>query len=225
MDGLPPKHGHEHETEYESEHEAEHESEHEHEHEHLNREDVQGPQITAFFLRTKNRVQILALQREINVYKGEALLAIIPGVALAELWKNLNYVEKTLTVVSVMVIFVGFVAMLIAILTSLNERRREMAILRSLGLSSEKLIFLFVLESALLTFAGLILGYALSFMLVLAVGPWAEREFGVYISNRPPTQIELLYLLGTFVIGILIGLLPALRARNMALKDGLSQRL
>lgn len=191
----------------------------------LTRDSVKVEQVTAFFVRTKSRILTLRLQREINTYTEEALLSVIPGVTLAELWRNLSYVEQTLKLVSLMVILVGFMAMLIAILTSLNERRREMAILRSLGLSSGKLVFLFVLESVLLTAGGIILGFAMSHLLIWCLGPWIESEFGVFVAHRAPSSVEIYYLLGALFVGFIIGLIPALRAHQMSLKDGLSNKL
>lgn len=182
-------------------------------------------QITSFFLRTKSRIETLRLQREINTYQEEALVSIIPGVALAELWRNLSYVEQTLKLVSVLVILVGFFGMLISILTSLNERRREMAILRSLGLSARQLLTLFLLESSLLSLGGVLLGAFMSSLFIWILGPWLASEFGVFILNRGLSSIEWFYLAGTWFAGLIIGLLPAFRAYRLSLKDGLSQRL
>ena len=72
----------------------------------------------------------LHLQRYLNDYKEEPLTAIIPGIVLSELWQNLSYIENTLKMISLLVVFVGLVTMLIAIYNTLSERRREIAILR-----------------------------------------------------------------------------------------------
>ena len=89
--------------------------------------------ITAFFVGLKSRIAAFAVQRYINEYREEPLLAILPGVALAELWDLIGVAEKALLVVSGFVVIVGLSGMLLALMTSLNERRREMAILRSVG--------------------------------------------------------------------------------------------
>ena len=98
----------------------------------INESDLKVETLTSFILRTKSRLETLRLQREINVYEEEPLLAIIPGAALQDLWRVLGYGENVLRMISYMVLAVGFSAMLIALVTTLNERRREMAILRSL---------------------------------------------------------------------------------------------
>jgi putative ABC transport system permease protein len=181
--------------------------------------------ITAFFLRTKSRIETLRLQREINVYKDEPLLAIIPGVTLSELWRGLSYVEQILKVISWMVVGVGFMAMLIALTTSLNERRREMAILRAIGASTQKIMALLVFESTVLTLAGLALGTMISLTATALLRPWLETEFGFYLNGSALGTTEWLYLAGTLIGGLLIGLIPAYRAQKMALKDGLSVKL
>ncbi|MBX2988988.1 MAG: ABC transporter permease [Bdellovibrionaceae bacterium] len=180
--------------------------------------------ITAFFLRTKSRIETLRLQREINTYKEEPLLAIIPGATLQELWHSLGYAERVLRLISALVVVVGFAAMLIALTTTLNERRREMAILRSLGAGGGRMVGLLVFESGLLTLAGIAGGTALSLGAFAALGPWLENEFGFYLVGPALTGIDLLVLTGIFLGGLLIGLVPAVRAQRQALKDGLSVR-
>jgi putative ABC transport system permease protein len=123
-------------------------------------EQIKIGQITAFFLRTKSRIETLKLQREINTDTEEPLLAIIPGVTLAELWRGLGYVDQALKVISWMVLAVGLTAMLISLLTGLNERRREMAILRSIGAGPARITLLLVFESCVLTLAGIGVGVA-----------------------------------------------------------------
>ncbi len=184
--------------------------------------DLKVKTITAFFLRTRSRIETLRLQREINEYKAEPLLAIIPGVTLSELWQSLSYVEQVLRVISWMVVVVGFMAMLIALTTTLNERRREMAILRSIGATHNQIVALLVFESTLLTMAGIFGGVLLSGLLIVGLRPWLATEFGLFITGPWISGVQWLYLLMTLVGGILIGLVPALRALRTALKDGLS---
>jgi putative ABC transport system permease protein len=190
--------------------------------EHLEHAHIEVDEITAFFVGTKSRVETLRLQRELNTYKQEPLLAIIPGVTLSELWHGLSYVEQVLKVISWMVVVVGLMAMLIALTTSLNERRREMAILRALGASTNKILALLVFESSLLTLAGIICGTTLAIAGAKALSPWLEIQFGFYLRGPALGNIELGYLAATFVGGVFIGLIPAFRAQRMALKDGLS---
>lgn len=181
--------------------------------------------ITSFFLRTKSRIETLKLQREINTYSEEPLLAIIPGVTLSELWRGLGYVDQALKVISWMVLAVGLTAMLISLLTGLNERRREMAILRSIGAGPGQITMLLVLESSLLTLAGIAIGVLVELSCFVLLKDWLEAQFGLYMVGAAFTSVEAMYLIVTFVLGVLIGLIPAWKASSLALKDGLSVRV
>ncbi len=115
---------------------------------------LQPKAITAVLLGLKSKVATFAVQRQVNEYRGEPLLAILPGVALQELWSLMGTAEKALFVVSLFVVLTGLIGMLTAILTSLNERRREMAILRSVGARPWHIAGLLVLEALTLALAG-----------------------------------------------------------------------
>ncbi|MEQ9365247.1 MAG: FtsX-like permease family protein [Leptospirales bacterium] len=182
-------------------------------------------QLTAFLLRNKSRVLTLRLQREVNTFEGEALLGIIPGVTLSELWQSIGYAEAALLIVTIIVVLVGLVGMLMSIYTTLNERRREMAILRSLGAGPRKILMLFVLESGLLSVAGCVLGVVLVYVALFFAQPIVENQMGLYLAIDVLSPVEFAYLGGVIVAGFLIGLVPALRAYRNALADGLTIRV
>jgi putative ABC transport system permease protein len=182
-------------------------------------------QITAFLLRTKSRIQALYLERDINTYPDEPLLAIIPRVALSQLWQGISYAEDGLRFVSFFVLVSGFIGMLTALYTSISERRREMAILRALGASPLKVLTLLVLESTLLTILGIFLGTSLLYLGLFALRPFIEHQFGLYLAINPLTINEWLYITVTLVAGFLIGLIPAWKAYKNALADGLTVRV
>lgn len=186
---------------------------------------IEVTSITAFFLRTKNRIETLRLQRELNTFEKEPLLAIIPGVTLHELWRSLAYVEQAFKVISWLVIAVGLIAMMIALLTGLNERRREMAILRALGVKPQMILGLLVFESTILSLAGIFVGTVLQMLTVFLISGWIESEFGLVLAAGSLQMTEIIYLLLTLGFGILTGLIPALKAQSQALKDGLSVKV
>jgi putative ABC transport system permease protein len=181
--------------------------------------------ITSFFLRTKNRIETLKLQRWINEYKEEPLLAVIPGVVLSEMWTSLSMIEKVLKTLSFLVMAVGLISMLIAIMTSLNERRREMAILRAVGASLKNIVLLILMETFLITIMAIALACALKVILEFTFGPWLQSHYGLYLQAPIFSFNELLYLLIMLVSSLLISFIPALRAMKSALKDGLSSKL
>jgi putative ABC transport system permease protein len=222
-DGAPPAEG-EHKDEHKHEEHAEHAG-HEHEKAEGHEEhDHPVEQVSAFLLKMKSRVDTLRVQREIATYGAEPLSAVIPGVALAELWSTLRYAEDALKIVSFCVLVAGLLGMLVALYTTLNERRREMAILRAAGVTAGKIVGLLVYESVLLAVAGAVLGVALYYALAwVAQGP-VEQTYGLYVPLRALTVTSLWYLGAVIAAAALIGLIPAWRAYCNTLSDGLAQR-
>jgi putative ABC transport system permease protein len=188
-------------------------------------QDLDIEQISAAFVRTKNRIETMGLQRELNTYADEALLAIIPGVVLGELWSVVSYAEDGLRLVSWAVLVVGLLSMLIALYTSLQERRREMAILRSVGAGLPQILMLLLAEAVSLTFFGVVVGAALTYALLLGLQPLLETSLGLFVPITALRPVELLYMMLILSAGLLIGLIPALKAYRNSLADGLAVRL
>jgi putative ABC transport system permease protein len=188
-------------------------------------EEITIRQITALLLRARSRIDTLRLQREVNTFEDEALMAIIPGVALSELWRTIGYGEDALRVVSIFVIVVGLLGMLVSLYTSLTERRREIAVLRAVGAGPGKIIFLLVLESGLLSLAGVVSGVLLMYALLFVSQPLIERHFGLFLPIQALTMTGYFYLLAVIVAGTLIGFIPAMKAYRNSLADGLTVRL
>ncbi len=187
--------------------------------------DLQPEAITAFLLGLQSRMATFGLQRAINEYPEEPLLAIIPGVALQQLWELVGVVEIALLAVSLCVVAAGLIGMLTAILTSLNERRREMAILRAVGARPWQVLMLILSEAGLLAFCGVALGLAGVLALSAAAAPWLENRFGIFVGLQVPGLFELA--VAAIVVGaaLVIGLWPAWKAYRNALADGLTIRV
>jgi putative ABC transport system permease protein len=180
--------------------------------------------ITAFLVRMKSPQLLLRTQRTINEYPAEPLTAIIPGTALQELWTAVSYAEDALRIVTYFIVLVGLSGMFLSIYTTLNERRREMSILRSLGARAHHIVFLLLTEAAVLSALGTALGLAMVYGLLFAFQPLIEARFGIFIPVAAMSLREWLYLFAVFGCGLLTGAVPAIRAYRNALIDGLSMR-
>ncbi|MCP1618655.1 putative ABC transport system permease protein [Pseudomonas sp. SLBN-26] len=187
--------------------------------------DLQPKAITAFLLGLNSKIATFALQRQINEYRGEPLLAVLPGVALQELWSLMGTAEKALFVVSLFVVLTGLIGMLTAILTSLNERRREMAILRSVGARPWHIGSLLVLEAFALAVAGAVLGLGLLYLGIAVSQGYVQANYGLYLPLALPSNYEWTLLGGILAAALLMGSVPAWRAYRQSLADGLSIRL
>ncbi len=180
--------------------------------------------ITAAFIGLKSKLAAFRLQRAINEYPEEPLSAILPGAALQELWGLVGTAESALSAVSAMVVLTALLGMVTMILTTLNERRREMAILRSVGARPSTILSLLVTEAGVLTFCGVALGTVLLYVALIVLQPFIDRTYGLHIAIDPPTQDQLTILAGIVVAGFVAGLLPALRAYRLSLADGMTVR-
>ncbi|MCG8018602.1 MAG: ABC transporter permease [Candidatus Thiodiazotropha sp. 'RUGA'] len=181
--------------------------------------------ITAFLVGLKSKIATFRVQREINDYRKEPLLAILPGVALQQLWDMMGVAENALLVVTVLVVFVGLIGMLTVMLAGLNERRREMAILRSVGARPGHILLLVTGESLLLSLIGIALGLLLLYSGLLLGQPAIESRYGLHLPIGIPSMREwiILGLVGTS--SLIIGLIPGYRAYRYSLSDGMSMRI
>ena len=187
--------------------------------------DLSPKVITAFMVGLKSRIAVFSVQRFVNQYSKEPLLAILPGVALQELWGLIGVAENALRAVSGFVVAVGLTGMLIALMTSLNERRREMAILRSVGARPLHVFSLIVGESALLTLTGVVIGISLLYGLLIVSQPLILTRFGLYIAINALSLYELWIIAIVCAAGIVIGLIPGYRIYRYSLADGMTIRI
>lgn len=202
-----------HEGELEDHH-ADHKDNHKDDH-------VGDKHLTAFFLKLKNRIDVLNLQREINNYEGEPLSAVIPSVVVNDIWHMFSYVENALRVLGFCILLVSLLSMIGILMATLNERRREMAILRALGAGPRRLAGLLVWESFLVTTIAVILGWCLQITVVGLFQNWLKEKYGLFLETFQVTAPELFYLAIIVLLGTLIGLWPAIRVYRSSLKDGL----
>jgi putative ABC transport system permease protein len=181
--------------------------------------------LTAALVGLKQRSAALGLQRTIGEYPGEPLTAVLPGPTLMEIWEIAGLAERALLGVSIMVVVVGLAGMLVALLTSLGERRREMAVLRAIGARPVHVFALILLEAVLLTLAGIVVG-TVALQAGLHFGQDAILStLGLPVAARWPSAHEGWLLLLVASAGTLIGLLPAWRIYRHSLADGMTPRL
>ncbi len=181
--------------------------------------------ITAFLVGLKSKTAVFRVQRFVNDYREEPLLAVLPGVALQELWDAMGVAEQVLLAISGFVVLVGLTGMITVLLAGLRERRREMAILRALGARPGQVFLLLVCEAGSLALAGVMAGMALLYLLLFAIRPVIEAQFGLHLGLDAPSAHELTIAGLVVACGFVVGALPAWRAYRYALADGMTIRL
>lgn len=184
--------------------------------EELSKMELQPKHISGMLVGLKNRAQILEVQAKINSYKNENLKAVIPAKALAKLYKIIKQFEDIFMLISSMVFVGAIFTMLASMFSTLNERRREMAILRSLGANVKIIFALFASEALFIVIGGIIFGnILLTFLLAFIPGNIS------YI----PSLYELLVLLIMVIIALLATLIPSIKSYKNSLHDGLSIKI
>lgn len=183
--------------------------------------DLTPKAITAALVGVESPLQTFALQRAINEYPEEPLLAILPGVALQELWGIVGIAETALLAVSAMVVVTALIGMMATIFSSLNERRREMAIFRAMGARPFTILNMFVMEAMMMAALGALFGLALLYMGLIVAQPIVDSAFGLWLPIDAPTIREVWVMIGVVAAGAIVSLVPALRAYKMSVADGM----
>jgi putative ABC transport system permease protein len=183
--------------------------------------DLAPDAVTALLVGLTDRRAALGIQRVVNTYKAEPLLAILPGVALQQLWDVMGTAESALLAVSLLVVATGLLGMVTMTLAGLNERRREMAILRSVGARPVHIFGLLVAEAGTLAALGAILGLACLYLALFLLQPWIVSRYGLYIPITPPVLRDWLILAAVVAVGLGAGFIPAWRGYRYSVADGM----
>lgn len=187
--------------------------------------DLRPTEVTAALVGLRSRAAVFRVQREINAYADEALMAVLPGVALAELWQVIGVGEQALLAVSALVAVVSLAGLVAVVLAGLNERRRELAVLRAVGAAPRHILALLMIEGILVNLAGVVSGCLLSLGFVMLAGPWMQSRFGIMMQTGAAWDFPWWVVAGVMLAGVLASLIPALRAYQLSLADGLAPRI
>ena len=190
----------------------------------LTESNLQPESITAFLVGLDSKIVSFKMQRYINDYAAEPLLAIFPGIALHELWSLMSVAEQALLIISLFVVVAALTGMLAVSLAGLNERRREVAILRSVGASHWHIMGLLITETVLLTTIGIIIGLIMLYSSIWVAQPLIEKNYGLFIPITAPNVRELGMISVLLAASFLVGLVPAYFAYKNSLADGMSVR-
>jgi len=187
--------------------------------------DLSPKNITAALIGVNSKLQIFQLQRWINEYPEESLSSILPGVALQELWRIVGVVENLLLGISVTVIFTTLIGMTAIIFSSLNERRREMAIWRAMGASPKVVIGLLMLEALIISVMSIIVSTVMLFLTLYILQPWIDNTYGILV-NIEMLAVKDIYIFMLFIIAAsLVSLIPAIRAYWFSINDGMTIKI
>lgn len=204
LEGLDGAHG--------IEHDDHHSHSEEDAHQHITSSDL-----TAFMLGLNSRMSVFELQRAINEYPGEALTAILPGVALAELWQVMGTVENVLTVISALVMLASLLGISTMLLSSMRERQREIFLFRTVGMHSSSVFLLIEIEALLITAVASVIALSVVSLSLIASQSWLSQQYGLMIETSPLSSGIALYIGIIFLACSILSLLPGIAAYRSSL--------
>ncbi len=208
-------------NEHEHEHEHEHD-EHTKEHAVYNSEAFTPESVSVVMLGLKHRVTALQLQYQINQSKKEPLMAILPGMALAELWQIMGNVESLLLGLSGLIVICALIGLATMLLATMRERYQEIAVLRTIGAGPFTLLLLIQIEAMLLTIVSAALSLGLVAGLMSALKPWLSSTYGLFLSSPLFGQSSVIIILLILGCTYLVSLFPAVAAYRRGLHAGLN---
>ena len=184
--------------------------------------DLEPKTISAVFVSLKNRTKLFQFQREINSYVQEALTAVIPGITLSRLWQLTGNVDKAFKIITVFIILIALLGMMSMTIAGLNSRRREMAILRSVGASPRNIVSLLLSESIIISVLSCILGYLLMIFLFYFGKTYLENSYGIFLEGYSIKTYDIEIILAVVITSLLATIIPAIQIYRSTLRDGLS---
>ncbi|MCZ8530997.1 ABC transporter permease [Alteromonas sp. PRIM-21] len=201
--------------------------EHEHdehtgEHETYNSEAFAPESVSVVMLGLKHRVTALQLQYQINQSKKEPLMAILPGMALAELWQIMGNVESLLLGLSGLIVICALIGLATMLLATMRERYQEIAVLRTIGAGPFTLLLLIQIEAMLLTMLSALLSLGLVAGLMSVLKPWLSSTYGLFLSSPLFGQSSVIIILLILGCTYLVSLFPAVAAYKRGLHAGLN---
>ncbi len=172
--------------------------------------------ITAFMLGLKSRMSTFNVQRQINEFAGEPLMAILPGVALSELWQMMSMFENVLRLISALVLLAAVLGMGAVLLASIRERRQEIHLLRMMGASPFYLFCLVEMEALILCLLGMLLGGVCLFTALFVIGNAVFSRFGIYLDATLLTPEAALMLVAVLLATLVAAAVPSLKMYTSA---------
>jgi putative ABC transport system permease protein len=129
--------------------------------------------------------------------------------------------ERALRILAMVIIFVSALSIFISLFSSLRERRYELALMRSMGATPNRLFGLIITEGLILAVLGYIIGIIGSHVAMWFVANMMSTD---YHYNFDPFQFvkqEGFLFVGALLIGLIAALIPALQARKTDIADTL----
>ena len=172
----------------------------------------EAKEVSAVMLKFKNPKTGFDFDMTINKQGKVATLAYPIGRVMAELFDKLGWINRVLELVAYLVVVVASAAILASIYNTINERRREFAILRALGARRATVFSAILLEAAAIAGIGSIIGYVVYGAIIGTAMVVVRAQTGVVLDVWSVNPSLYLTPIGMTCVGALAGVLPAYKA-------------
>lgn len=169
-------------------------------------------EVSSVMLKLRSPAMGQSLDVEINRQGTVRTFAWPIGTVMAELFNKIAWANKVLELVGYLVMIVAGASILASIYNTMNERRREFAILRALGARRGTVFSAIVCESTAIALLGTLVGYVVYFILVNVAANFIRLKAGVVLDPWKMHESLKWTPLGMMGIGALTGIVPALKA-------------
>ena len=177
--------------------------------------------VTAAFIGLKSKLTLFNFSKNIREYPKEAISAVIPGIALSELWSIVGLVDKGFQLLSWIIIAISLIAMVTLIIASLDNRKQEMTIYRANGASPKFLAMMVLCESLVIGLTAIV-G---AIILVTIVTYFATAQLNLALGISPSFEWISMGEITVFSFILLAGALSSLIPAVMVFRKNLHQTL
>jgi putative ABC transport system permease protein len=155
--------------------------------------------------------------------QGNRLTFAYPiGAIMAELFQKIGWFDQVLALVAYLVALVSAAGVLVAIYNSMAARRRDIAILRSLGAHRRMICGAIVLEAATIGLLGMLVAFVAYAAIVSVVAAIVRVQTGVLLDPWSFNRVMLWAPVGMIALCALGGLIPAWKAYRTDVADNLA---
>ena len=178
-------------------------------------------EITALLVQYRSPLAAVQLPRYIN--QRTNLQAASPPFETARLFSLIGVGAEMLRALAYVIVLIAALSIFIALYSALQERRLDLAIMRSLGASRFTLFRQVVLEGLLITFLGSLLGLLLGHLTLIGLIKLSGTSDSLALSGTRLLPEESWLVLGSLVVGAVAALLPAIKAYKTNISDVLAE--
>jgi putative ABC transport system permease protein len=178
-------------------------------------------EVTVVLLQYASPLAAATLPRQIN--SQSELQAASPAVETARLFRIIGVGVEALRAFAVILMIAAGLSVFIALYTALEERRYDLAVMRTLGASPRRLFGLLLTEGLVLAFVGALIGVLLGHLFASVLGLWLQSQQQYPVSGLTWRSEELWLAGAALAVGALAALVPAWRAYRTDVSRTLAQ--